>query len=236
MSQVFNSSMGQFETKTWKDIRVGDIIIVKKGEYFPADLMFLSAENSEGICYIETMQLDGETNLKIKKALDETKDLKYHTIGKFAGDHALQHQTAQQAQLQHCSVERKRHQKACVFRPLTSSLCICINPVGLATCEPPNSRLYQFTGKLELRPPLVQHARTVPLSPAAVLLRGCSLCNTARIFGLVIYAGKPVCWILSSTLCEHAPHQASDGFLHKVMLLCSLLGMYGGDKLRVKMG
>jgi magnesium-transporting ATPase (P-type) len=33
----------------------------------------LSAENDEGLCYIETMQLDGETNLKIKKALDETK-------------------------------------------------------------------------------------------------------------------------------------------------------------------
>ena len=40
--------------------------------YFPADLVILSSSNPEGMCYIETMNLDGETNLKIKKALPET--------------------------------------------------------------------------------------------------------------------------------------------------------------------
>ena len=40
--------------------------------YFPADLVLLSSSNPEGMCYIETMNLDGETNLKIKKALSET--------------------------------------------------------------------------------------------------------------------------------------------------------------------
>lgn len=49
-------------------------------EYFPADLLFLSAENEDGLCYIETMQLDGETNLKIKKSLDETKHLTRDTL------------------------------------------------------------------------------------------------------------------------------------------------------------
>jgi magnesium-transporting ATPase (P-type) len=48
----------------------------QKDEFFAADLLFLGAENEEGLCYIETMQLDGETNLKIKKALDETR---HHT-------------------------------------------------------------------------------------------------------------------------------------------------------------
>ena len=31
------------------------------------------ADNPEGTCYVETMNLDGETNLKIKKCMDETK-------------------------------------------------------------------------------------------------------------------------------------------------------------------
>lgn len=52
-------------------------------EYFPADLLFLSADNEDGLCYIETMQLDGETNLKIKKALDETKHLDVDALGSF---------------------------------------------------------------------------------------------------------------------------------------------------------
>jgi magnesium-transporting ATPase (P-type) len=50
-------------------------VAVYKDEFFPADLLFLTGENEEGICYIETMNLDGETNLKIKKCLDQTKDL-----------------------------------------------------------------------------------------------------------------------------------------------------------------
>ncbi len=40
--------------------------------YFPADMVLLSSSNPEGVCYIETMNLDGETNLKIKKALQDT--------------------------------------------------------------------------------------------------------------------------------------------------------------------
>ena len=49
---------------------------VKDKEYFPADLVLFSTTNPEGICYIETMNLDGETNLKMKKALQESWDIK----------------------------------------------------------------------------------------------------------------------------------------------------------------
>lgn len=49
---------------------------VQDKEYFPADLLFLSGTNPEGVCYIETMNLDGETNLKMKKALRDTWDFR----------------------------------------------------------------------------------------------------------------------------------------------------------------
>lgn len=60
----------------WKDLRVGDIVKVDKDEFFPADLFLLSSSYEDGFCYVETMNLDGETNLKLKHALEETSSLR----------------------------------------------------------------------------------------------------------------------------------------------------------------
>lgn len=58
----------------WKKVQVGDIVRVKQDGFFPADLLFLAGTNPDGVCYIETANLDGETNLKIRKALEKTWD------------------------------------------------------------------------------------------------------------------------------------------------------------------
>lgn len=42
---------------------------------FPADLLYLSSCNTNGLCFVNTMNLDGETNLKERIALDCTKNL-----------------------------------------------------------------------------------------------------------------------------------------------------------------
>lgn len=54
----------------WTDVRVGDVIVVRDNELFPADLMCLYSSLEEKVCFIKTTNLDGETNLKIKKPLD----------------------------------------------------------------------------------------------------------------------------------------------------------------------
>ncbi|KAF5475521.1 hypothetical protein F2P56_007321 [Juglans regia] len=63
---------GRFAEKTWRELSVGDVIKVHKNEYFPSDLLFLSSSYEDGICYVETMNLDGETNLKVKRCLEAT--------------------------------------------------------------------------------------------------------------------------------------------------------------------
>ncbi|EER24911.1 phospholipid-translocating P-type ATPase, flippase family protein [Coccidioides posadasii C735 delta SOWgp] len=51
----------------WIDIQVGDVIRLDRDQPAPADIALLHAEEPNGIAYIETMALDGETNLKSKK-------------------------------------------------------------------------------------------------------------------------------------------------------------------------
>ncbi|XP_058183035.1 putative phospholipid-transporting ATPase 9 [Rhododendron vialii] len=63
---------GVFEQTEWKNLRVGDIVKVEKDDFFPADLILLSSSYDDAICYVETMNLDGETNLKLKQALEVT--------------------------------------------------------------------------------------------------------------------------------------------------------------------
>ena len=63
-----------FVDTKWVNVGVGDIIRVESEEPFPADIILLASSEPEGLSYIETANLDGETNLKIKQALPETCD------------------------------------------------------------------------------------------------------------------------------------------------------------------
>ncbi|XP_045833289.1 putative phospholipid-transporting ATPase 9 isoform X2 [Trifolium pratense] len=63
---------GIFEYTAWKNLRVGNIVKVEKDEFFPADLVLLSSSYEDAVCYVETMNLDGETNLKLKQGLEVT--------------------------------------------------------------------------------------------------------------------------------------------------------------------
>ena len=57
----------QWQTVKWRQLRVGDLIKLTDGSLIPADTLLLSSSEPQAIAYIETANLDGETNLKIKK-------------------------------------------------------------------------------------------------------------------------------------------------------------------------
>eukprot|EP00759_Apiculatamorpha_spiralis_P023498 PhF_6_TR27177/c0_g2_i1/m.39850/K01530/E3.6.3.1; phospholipid-translocating ATPase len=59
-----------------KDVQVGDIIRVDNTEEFRADILLLSSKGNEGMAFIDTVNLDGETNLKNRRAPEITWDLK----------------------------------------------------------------------------------------------------------------------------------------------------------------
>ncbi|KAK7422619.1 drs2 neo1 protein [Neonectria magnoliae] len=51
----------------WRDIKVGHVVRLTRDEPVPADMVLLHSDGENGLAYIETMALDGETNLKAKQ-------------------------------------------------------------------------------------------------------------------------------------------------------------------------
>ena len=64
---VYDSLSKTFYPKKWRDIKLGEIVKVNNEESFPADLLLLKTSDENGICYIETKNIDGETNLKTRQ-------------------------------------------------------------------------------------------------------------------------------------------------------------------------
>lgn len=67
----FDKKGKRFFVDKWRNLKVGEIVQIKSDQYFPADLVIIKSSNPNGICYIETKNLDGETNLKHKQAIKE---------------------------------------------------------------------------------------------------------------------------------------------------------------------
>lgn len=61
----------RWKPEAWRNLRVGDIVRLSRDEEVPADLILLHADGENNSAYVETMALDGETNLKSKQVLQE---------------------------------------------------------------------------------------------------------------------------------------------------------------------
>jgi phospholipid-translocating ATPase len=53
----------------WEDVRVGDFIKIRNNESIPADILICATSEDENVAFVETKNLDGETNLKSRNAV-----------------------------------------------------------------------------------------------------------------------------------------------------------------------
>lgn len=63
------------QLEKWKDVKVGDILKIDNDEWIPADIVLIAVDNAGPEAFVETMALDGETNLKLKSPHPEVSKL-----------------------------------------------------------------------------------------------------------------------------------------------------------------
>jgi len=66
-----------FKKDYWKNVQVGDFVRIYNEDQIPADVVILSTSDPDGACYVETKNLDGETNLKVRQALHSGRNVKH---------------------------------------------------------------------------------------------------------------------------------------------------------------
>ena len=74
-AKVFNHELKDYNTRNWGDVKVGDVLLIEKSEGIPVDLLLYKSSLDSGMCFVDTMNLDGETNLKEKLCPQGTKEI-----------------------------------------------------------------------------------------------------------------------------------------------------------------
>lgn len=67
--EVYDHVTSKFVSRYSSEIKTGQVVRVNNSEFSPCDLLIIKSSDESGICHIETKNLDGETNLKIREAV-----------------------------------------------------------------------------------------------------------------------------------------------------------------------
>jgi len=180
---------------SWLNLRVGQYVVVRDKEQLPADVVVLCSSNGDG-CFIETANIDGETNLKIREVPMNILDLiateKERRTGN-NGNNGNNHGG---------SSKNNGDNSSSHLRSVSSSsnngnsaeatyIDILRSTSGSIEFEAPNRSIHTFVGTLRMS--LNGHDDgievTAPLSSNNFLLRGATLKNTGWIVGVVVYTG-----------------------------------------------
>nr|XP_055025598.1 probable phospholipid-transporting ATPase VD isoform X2 [Misgurnus anguillicaudatus] len=69
LCDVYDRNQKHFVERRWAEVCVGDLVRLSCNEIIPADMVLLYSSDPNGVCHIETANLDGETNLKQRQVV-----------------------------------------------------------------------------------------------------------------------------------------------------------------------
>lgn len=183
----------------WQNLRVGDFIILRNDDAVPADMVVLSSSEPDGLCYVETQNLDGETNLKIKRSLQATNEIK-------TPDDCERAQFYVESEPPHANlysyngvlkwkVNNNDLIRTETTRRRQDSSVQLEEAVELETIVETNS---DYDDEDIDDDDEVSHEKTEAITSSSVLLRGCVLRNTGWVIGLVLFTGNDTKIMLNS--------------------------------------
>ncbi|KAG0328796.1 hypothetical protein BGZ99_004460 [Dissophora globulifera] len=185
-----------------KDIRPGDVLKICKNDKIPADVVLLSTSMDEGACFVETSELDGETNLKRKTALTVTSELtRLDQITRVTGKITTEMPNERLARLDGrikvrydgavFNVEtlesRERHHQQ-QRRPMNEKSGREVNRDTSSNALDSIASSRGQSGVTRSQPKK-KVDEVAPVTMSNVALRGCWLKNTEWVYGVVLYAG-----------------------------------------------
>ena len=158
-------SRGKLQRLRSMDIMVGDILFLHDNDEIPADCVLLKSSDAEGTAYIQTTNLDGESDFKPRSAPKLTQAMHDSEVGGFRG---LITASAPDAAIYHFDAH------------LTA-------PTDGAARECASSRRDSATSS----PSRVHDtSQRIPLSSEQLLLATTHLRNTGYVFAVVVHTGE----------------------------------------------
>ncbi|CAG0924947.1 unnamed protein product, partial [Notodromas monacha] len=170
---VLRPGKGQLVEEKWSQVLVGDVVRLSSDDFVTADLLLLSTSEPNGLCYIETAELDGETNLKARQCLPETHDVLGNDpqlLSAFNG--------AVWCEPPNNNLSRFEGTLEWDHQSNSGDVEVTSNNISRASSSNNISRLALDNDK--------------------VLLRGCVLRNTQWAYGLVLFAGQDTKLMMNS--------------------------------------
>ncbi|KAG5185933.1 hypothetical protein JKP88DRAFT_310634 [Tribonema minus] len=179
MAEVLSTlNPGAFDRVAWRKVRVGNIVQVHNGDEIPADMVLLASSEPNGAAYVETSNIDGETNLKIRSAAPTRAS---PPAGPAWSSPGALHSLAM-------SIEYERPNPRIHF--FTGTLRVAERGGTAGGVATPAPSVDSEGGGGEGGAGGAGGMREVPVDQSNVLMRGSSLKNTRWALGLVVYTGK----------------------------------------------
>ncbi|KAK6588230.1 hypothetical protein RS030_6923 [Cryptosporidium xiaoi] len=178
---------------TSRDLKVGDLVLIRNHETIPADIVLLSSSSEVGEVFVDTSSLDGESNLKRKFSNKES----IRVLGTQIQD--VVRRSRYLEGLIECSPPGKD------LHHFDGTAIIRLPPISEGHITQGNTTISQF-----------------PINIDNIVLRGCILRSTEWAIGCIVYAGHES-KIQMNSLKPKKKMSNVDAFTNKMVMFVMIL-------------